>query len=281
MTTTRMTRSKRVRWWMALLAGGLLLAGSAAVRAQGAPPEPQPPPTAGGPGPEHIAALAGELGLSPEQQKALRGLLLSLRKTQIQARADMELAGLELETALEADEPDAKVVGAQVDRLGALETGVRKARMLAMLAARKLLTPAQREKLAQRMLAMQAMRPPGPGMPPGPPGPPDPLGPQPNPIDPFAGGPRGARPPRRPNPPDVDAMDPFQRKPTGAGTIMVMANPFAEVLLDGKKIGTTPLRASASPGKHRLELRFSGGPVRVQSVDVRSGETTRLSVDAR
>lgn len=248
------SKSKRMSWSMALLAGALLLVGSAAVRAQGAPPEPPPPPpTAGGPGPEHIAALAGELGLSPEQQKALRGLLLGLRKTQIQARADMELAGLELETALEADEPDAKVVGAQVDRLGALETGVRKARMLAMLAARKLLTPAQREKLAQRMMAMQAMRPPGPpgpGMPPGPPGPPD-------------------------------VVDPFQRKSTGAGTIMVMATPWAEVWLDGKKIGTTPLRAQASPGKHRLELRFQGGPVQVKSVEVRSGETTKLSIDAR
>ena len=76
-------------------------------------------------------------------------------------------------------------------------------------------------------------------------------------------------------------MDPFQRKPTGAGTIMVMASPFAEVWLDGKKAGMTPLRVSASPGKHKLELRFQGGPVRVQSVDVRSGETTKLSVDAR
>jgi len=274
-------RPVQVSWSMALLAGMLLLAGNAVVRAQGAPPEPQPPPgVGGGPGPEHIAALAGELGLSPEQQKALRGLLLGLRKTQIQARADMELAGLELETALEADEPDAKVVGAQVDRLGALETGVRKARMLAMLAARKLLTPAQREKLAQRMMAMQAMRPPTP---PAPPGSPDPLGPQPGAIDPFAGNPpRGARSPRPPvKRPDIDVVDPFQRKPTGVGTIMVMANPWAEVWLDGRKAGMTPLRVSASPGKHKLELRFQGGPVRVQSVDVRPGETTRLSVDAR
>ncbi|MCC6994336.1 MAG: periplasmic heavy metal sensor [Deltaproteobacteria bacterium] len=272
-----MMRSRQMSWSLALLAGALLLAGSTTVRAQGAPPVPPTPPTAGGPGPEHIAALASELGLSAEQQQGLRTLLLGLRKTQIQARADMELAGLELETALEADEPDAKVVGAQVDRLGALETGVRKARMLALLAARKLLTPAQREKLAQRMLALQ---PPGPPMPPGPPNPPDT---QPGALDPFAGGPpRPVRPlkPRMP-PADPNVMDPFQRKPTGAGTIMVMANPFAEVWLDGKKLGMTPLRASANPGKHKLELRFQGGPVRVQSVDVRSGETTRLSVDAR
>jgi len=210
-------------------------------------PAQAPPPG----DPDQIAALASELGLSPAQQASLRDLSNGLRKARIQAQADIEIATIDLESALSADDPDHKVVSAHIDRIGALETTLRKRRILTMLSARKLLTPDQRRKLAELAPPDVAAVPPVP------------------PVPPVASIP----PPRPPVPPRGTAI-----RGTRTGSLEVMTQPWADIYLDGKKIGVSPLRIDVAPGRHVLKMLFRGGSARTQALIVEPGQTTRIHV---
>jgi Spy/CpxP family protein refolding chaperone len=83
------------------------------------------------------AVLKQELGLSEERKQANR------------RRADMEIARMELEQALDAATVDEKVVAAKVQALTQLQAAALKARVDHRLAIGKLLTPEQREKMKQ------------------------------------------------------------------------------------------------------------------------------------
>jgi serine/threonine-protein kinase len=66
----------------------------------------------------------------------------------------------------------------------------------------------------------------------------------------------------------------------GAGMLQVAVRPWAEVSLDGKLLGSTPLdRVALSAGDHVLRIRHPAFEVLERKVSVRSGETTKLFVD--
>jgi serine/threonine protein kinase len=64
------------------------------------------------------------------------------------------------------------------------------------------------------------------------------------------------------------------------GAISVIANPWCEVYVGGRRLGRTPImRAELPPGRHVLRLMPRGrGPAKRRVVTVRSGELTPVSV---
>jgi Spy/CpxP family protein refolding chaperone len=65
------------------------------------------------------------------------------------------------------------------------------------------------------------------------------------------------------------------------GTLVVQATPPAELLIDGKKMGETPLRVDLVAGQHRVEARWEGYAVRQMTVIIRPGETSKIVLSAR
>ena len=65
--------------------------------------------------------------------------------------------------------------------------------------------------------------------------------------------------------------------------VSVNSDPWSYVLIDGKRIKTTPLRNHRiTPGRHEVILRNpEAGLERRFDIDIRPGESKRLSVDLR
>jgi hypothetical protein len=54
----------------------------------------------------------------------------------------------------------------------------------------------------------------------------------------------------------------------------------ANVILDGKLVGTVPYRATASSGRHTLEVRFEGLRSHTQTVDIPPNATRQIEIEA-
>lgn len=72
-------------------------------------------------------------------------------------------------------------------------------------------------------------------------------------------------------------------RPTGTATLTIGADPWGNVILDGKRIGRTPIEHLAIPaGRHAIEVTFSGeDPPRTlkYTVDLGDGEARTLQAD--
>lgn len=95
------------------------------------------------------AVLKQELGLTDEQAAQVQKLHQERRTQAIRRRADIQIARIELEQALEAATIDEKVVAAKVQTLTQLQADAVKARVDQRLAVAKLLTPEQRQKMKE------------------------------------------------------------------------------------------------------------------------------------
>ncbi|HLA62842.1 MAG TPA: PEGA domain-containing protein, partial [Rhodothermales bacterium] len=84
--------------------------------------------------------------------------------------------------------------------------------------------------------------------------------------------------PLRADPPATAADVPVA--PPAAGALSVAVQPWAEVVVDGRSIGTTPLNGPISlpAGTHRVVLRNGAFPEYAETVTVAPGETARLAV---
>ena len=95
-------------------------------------------------------------------------------------------------------------------------------------------------------------------------------------------GSRPARPDPRPADP-APRVDPPPTRPAGTATLTVGADPWGNVILDGKRIGRTPIEHLAIPaGRHAIEVTFSGeDPPRTlkYTVDLGDGETRTVQAD--
>jgi hypothetical protein len=97
------------------------------------------------------------------------------------------------------------------------------------------------------------------------------------PTPPAAPAPRPARvAPRQAAPPPavVEEKPPL----TGPASLQVASRPGgAEVIVDGKPVGRTPLSMEMSPGTHEVRLSLPGFKGWATTVDVKPGVTTRVS----
>lgn len=67
------------------------------------------------------------------------------------------------------------------------------------------------------------------------------------------------------------------------GYLRVLAKPWAEVLIDGELVDTTPIGRplAVSPGRHYVTFRHPNAPDEKRSIDVASGQTVVLDVTMR
>jgi Spy/CpxP family protein refolding chaperone len=93
--------------------------------------------------------LAKELNLTATQRDRLEDVRDQHRRKAIAMRADLEVAMLDMRKLVRADQPDRRAIDAQIDRTSAMRAELQKARMAALLDARAILTPQQREKLRE------------------------------------------------------------------------------------------------------------------------------------
>jgi Spy/CpxP family protein refolding chaperone len=91
--------------------------------------------------------LREQVGLGDEQIAEIEQLRYEADRARLDLRHAIEKVRLDLEQAMQADRPDEKAVFALIDRLGELETRLKKNRIGLMLDIRKLLTPEQWQKM--------------------------------------------------------------------------------------------------------------------------------------
>ncbi|HTY17001.1 MAG TPA: periplasmic heavy metal sensor [Myxococcota bacterium] len=148
-----------------ILAAGLLAlslaglsagAGAQAPGASDAPPPPpgrwRPGPPGGPPGPPFSDVLerhADELGLDADTLARIHAIAEKARVAEQPLAEQLRSLHDAMRTMLQADSPKVDDVMQQADRIGALETELRKARLSTMLEIRSLLTADQRQKLVQ------------------------------------------------------------------------------------------------------------------------------------
>jgi Spy/CpxP family protein refolding chaperone len=94
----------------------------------------------------HMQMMAEHLGLSDAQREKMRDIHERTQRGNIQARADIQIAQMDLHKLLREDHVDRGAVDAQIDKISRLRTEQAHARMAAMLDAREVLTPDQRAK---------------------------------------------------------------------------------------------------------------------------------------
>jgi Spy/CpxP family protein refolding chaperone len=105
--------------------------------------------------------LARELDLTAEQREKMKAAHERQERKAIQARADIQLARLDLRKLMEADKPDSKAIDAQIDRIAGLRAGLEKSRVATMLEFRASLTAEQQKKLRELREKGPEMRDPG------------------------------------------------------------------------------------------------------------------------
>ncbi len=91
--------------------------------------------------------LREQVGLNDEQIEQIEQLRHQADRARLDLRHAVEEVRLDIERAMQADRPDEKAVLAHIDRLGELETRLKKNRIGLMLDIRKLLTPEQWQKM--------------------------------------------------------------------------------------------------------------------------------------
>jgi Spy/CpxP family protein refolding chaperone len=100
-------------------------------------------------------AIAGQLELTPEQQKALRVIRQEFHAAAIDLRANIEKARLEVQSLMTADTVNREAIMTAVEKEGAATTALRKAMVEQHLKVREIVGP---EKAAQMMETMQNRR---------------------------------------------------------------------------------------------------------------------------
>lgn len=100
--------------------------------------------------------MFARLDLTDAQREKLADLHERQQRKAIQARADLQIARMDLRKLMQADAPSATAINAQIDKVSRLQSDMRKSQVATHLEARALLTPEQQKQL-------KAMRGPGPG----------------------------------------------------------------------------------------------------------------------
>lgn len=98
------------------------------------------------PGAGERERLSAALNLSEDQKAQIHKIMLDTRKKNIDTEAKLELAHLELQELLRADNPDQKKIDAQITEVSKLRETMLRARIDTRLAIQKVLTPEQRKK---------------------------------------------------------------------------------------------------------------------------------------
>lgn len=100
---------------------------------------------------------AASLGLNANQRERIETIEEDLSTAAIKARADLQIAAIDLRRAMAKETPDLTKAGAVIDRTGKMWTGLQKTAIKAVAEARKVLTPEQRQKAQEMTLRARPM----------------------------------------------------------------------------------------------------------------------------
>jgi Spy/CpxP family protein refolding chaperone len=89
------------------------------------------------------------LDLTDEQKTKIEAIHERAQRKNIQSRADLQVAQLDLRKLLRAENPDRRAIESQIDRVSALQVGMHKANLGVMFETRALLTEAQKKQLQE------------------------------------------------------------------------------------------------------------------------------------
>jgi protein CpxP len=95
-----------------------------------------------------LGAVEG-LDLTAAQREKLDAIRDRQQRQGIEARAQLETAGLDLRKLMRADSPSQTQINTQIDRMAKMRADLQKSRIGAMLEARAVLTDEQRAKLKE------------------------------------------------------------------------------------------------------------------------------------
>lgn len=102
-----------------------------------------------GRGMRHPGMMFAMLDLSDAQKEKMRDIHERAARTQIQARADMQIARMDMAKLMRADNPDQSAIYTQIDKMAQIRASMQKTRAAAMLEARAQLTPDQKKKMKE------------------------------------------------------------------------------------------------------------------------------------
>jgi len=89
------------------------------------------------------------LDLTDAQREKLADLHERQQRKAVQARADMQLARMDLRKLMRAESPSSTAINAQIDKLSRMRADMQKSHVATFLEARDLLTPEQRKQLRE------------------------------------------------------------------------------------------------------------------------------------
>lgn len=113
---------------------------------------------AGGPGGDPEARLQARLGLNDEQMEQLHKLKLDRQKAEVQRKAALQVARLEMNELFRAASVDEKAVAAKLKVVSDLEVAGLKARVDERLALRKIVTAEQAEQIEKMVMGRHRAR---------------------------------------------------------------------------------------------------------------------------
>ncbi len=210
--------------------------------------------------------LIADLNLRADQQQKTHALLAEARKHAIRARADIEISSIDLTLELAKERPNEQAVGKLIESMSKVEGQWRRSRILTWVRIRKLLSGRQRREL-RRLRNIDGR---------------NIVKTQGEFINPFeSGDTSSARNRRRSN-----VLDPFERAPQTKGPPgmaairsrlrIVTKNP-AEIYVDSKLRGVSPLSLRLKPGMHRIRSVFlDGSAPTMRTVTLKAGSSKNI-----
>ncbi len=99
------------------------------------------------PPPMAAKKIMRDIGLSEQQIEKVQELRFKADREQVDIRADLDKAHIDIQQLLSVDKPNQAAVFAQIEKIGGLEIRLKKNRIGLMIEVRKLMTPEQWEKI--------------------------------------------------------------------------------------------------------------------------------------
>jgi len=100
---------------------------------------------------EHLREAMSQLDLTPAQRTDIRDVMTSSREDRAQTRAELQEIGDQFREELRGDSPNARTLHTLVDRRAAIQQTLAHDRVENLIAVHAVLTPDQRDELAQLM----------------------------------------------------------------------------------------------------------------------------------
>jgi len=103
------------------------------------------------------ARMAERLHLTDEQRTRIRDLHERQMRRGIQARADLQLARMDLHKLMRAPRPELTAINSQIDRMARMRADLAKSRVATMMESRAVLTPEQQKQMREMRMHPGAM----------------------------------------------------------------------------------------------------------------------------